>query len=104
MDNPALFEMPDDKMLGGSIAEAAYKTIQALHAHGALDGTHALKVELIMQGAKALDYEFRKDKLSIAAMQLYTKVLDTADGLPTVQAAVDDSFNRLVDSLGGTAT
>jgi hypothetical protein len=55
-----------------------------------------------MQGAKALDYEFRKDKLSIAAMQLYTKVLDTADGLPTVQAAVDDSFNRLVKALEDT--
>lgn len=84
---------------GGPVEQAAGQTIQALKATGTLDASHSLKVELIMQGARALDYEFARAKVSVAAMQLFSKVVDIADGLPTVQQAIDDKFTAMTEAL-----
>jgi len=89
--------------LGGervrAIERAAARTIQALQATGTLDASHSLKVELIMQGARALDVEFARNKVTVAAMQLFSKVVDIADGLPTVQQAINDQFEQMVEAL-----
>lgn len=66
---------------------------------GTLDASHSLKVELIMQGARALDVEFSRMKVTVAAMQLFSKVVDIADGLPTVQQAINDQFERMTEAL-----
>lgn len=84
---------------GGAIERAACVTIAALREHGALDATHTLKVELILQGARALDAEFRHSKVTVAGMQLYTRVLETADGLPTIAEAVTKEFERITEAL-----
>ena len=97
-DNGALFPARR-RTTPGAIEIAAGKTIQARRDAGGIDGTHALKVELIMQGSKALDDEFERDKVTVAAMQLFSKVVDIADGLPTVQEAVNSAFEQLVDAL-----
>lgn len=84
---------------GGAIERAACATIAALREHGALDATHTLKVELILQGARALDTEFKFGKVTVAGMQLYARVLDTADGLPTIAEAVSREFERIAEAL-----
>lgn len=98
MEQDTLFtpKIPDG---GGLILAAANTTIQALTEHGALDATHTLKVELIRQGAHALDVEFARNKLTVAATTLYTKVIEIADGLPTIQQVVTDKFQQLTESL-----
>lgn len=83
----------------GAIERAAATSLQALRAAGTLDETHALKVELIVQGARALDVEFGRGKVTVAAMSLFSKVLDTADSLPTVQQAVNDKFEAMTRAL-----
>lgn len=94
-----LFENATDESGGAGIEQAARATITALLKSGTLDESHSLKVELIMRGAKALDAEFSRSRLSVAAGQLFSKVLDAADDLPTVQEAMDDAFSRLVGAL-----
>lgn len=94
-----LFENATDESGGAGIEQAARATIGALMQSGTLDESHSLKVELIMRGAKALDAEFSRSRLSVAAGQLFSKVLDAADDLPTVQEAMDDAFSRLVGAL-----
>lgn len=94
-----LFETPSESSGGSAIEAAARATIKALAESGTLDASHSLKVELIMRGAKALDREFQRNQLSVAAGQLFSKVLDAADELPTVQEAMDDAFQRLVKNL-----
>lgn len=84
---------------GGTIEAAARATIAALRSTGSLDATHTLKVELIMTGARALDREFAWHKVSVAAMQLFSKVVDIADGLPTIQQAINDQFEAIVKAL-----
>lgn len=93
-------ELPEDKHAGGGdIEAAAAATISALREHGALDATHTLKVELILQGARKLDREFNYGKVTVAAMSLFSKVVDIADGLPTVQQIVSAEFERIVGAL-----
>lgn len=94
----SLFEL-DTETSGGAITRAAQGTIRALEMLGTLDPTHALKVELIMTGARALDIEFSRNKVTIAAMQLFSKVVDIADGLPTVQQAVSEAWDQVVEAL-----
>src|SRR5690625_4043487 len=91
-----LFDNPSGPDGGAGIEQAARATIDALRQSGTMDASHSLKVELIMRGAKALDAEFARSRLSVAAGQLFSKVLDAADELPTVQEAMDDAFQRLV--------
>lgn len=97
-DQGALFG-PPRRTTPGDIEKAAAATIDALREAGGLDGTHALKCELIMQGARALDDEFSRQKVTVAAMQLFSKVVDIADGLPTVREAVNQAFGELVEAL-----
>lgn len=92
---PSVAAPPGD----GPITIAAATTIEALRETGTLDASHSLKVELIMQGARKLDAEFRQGKVTIAAMSLYSKVVDIADGLPTVQQAVDAQFQAMTEAL-----
>lgn len=99
MDQQMLFEQPKPDDGGGLILAAANATITALNEHGALDATHTLKVELIRAGAHALDVEFAKNKLTVAATTLYTKVIEVADGLPTIQQVVSTQFEQMVDAL-----
>ena len=94
-----LFEHPSGESGGAGIEKAARSTIEALQQSGTLDASHSLKVELIMRGAKALDLEFSRTRLTVAAGQLFSKVLDAADDLPTVQEAMDDAFNKLVNRM-----
>lgn len=82
-----------------AIERAAARTIEALQATGTLDASHSLKVELIMQGARALDLEFARAKVTVAAMQLFSKVVDIADGLPTVQQAINDQFAQMIEAM-----
>lgn len=98
MNDNVLFEpqVPDG---GGLILAAANATIEALQDHGALDATHTLKVELIRAGAHALDVEFARNKLTVAATTLYTKVIEVADGLPTIQQVVTDQFQQITKAL-----
>ncbi len=83
-----------------AIEKAADETIGALKDSGGIDATHALKVQLIRTGAKALDREFASGKVTVAATTLFSKVLDAADALPTVQQAVNDSFTKIAAALG----
>lgn len=83
-----------------AIEKAADETIDALRGAGALDATHALKVQLIRTGSKALDREFSSGKVTVAATTLFSKVLDAADALPTVAQAINDSFTRIAEALG----
>ena len=39
------------------------------------------------------------NQVTVAAMQLISKVVDIADGLPTVQEDVNSAFEQLVDAL-----
>ena len=94
----SLFELPEPEN-DGAILAAANETLEALRGAGALDATHALKVQLIRSGAKALDREFAQRKVTVAAMALFAKVLDTAESLPTVAQAINDTFNRMVETL-----
>lgn len=98
-DDGALFPARPRRTTPGPIEQAASETINALRSAGGLDATHALKVELIKQGARSLDDEFERDKITVAAMQLFSKVVDIADGLPTVQEAVNSAFDQLVQAL-----
>lgn len=84
---------------GGPVEAAAAATISALRSTGTLDASHSLKVELIMQGARALDSEFRRGKVTVAATTLFSKVVDIADGLPTVQEAINNEFDRIAKAL-----
>ena len=84
---------------GRAVEKAAAATIRALQDTGTLDASHSLKVELIMQGARALDVEFSRNKVTVAAMQLFSKVVDIADGLPTVQQAINDQFEQMTKAL-----
>ena len=95
---PALFGLPEPEN-DGAIEKAADVTIEAMKMAGALDGTHALKVQLIRTGSKALDREFATGKVTVAATTLFSKVLDAADALPTVAQAVNDSFQRMTAAL-----
>ena len=94
-----LFANPHRKSGGGAIEHAAHVTIEALRGTGTLDATHSLKVELILAGARALDDELQRDKVTVAATTLFSRVVDIADGLPTVQQAIDDQFGRVVAAL-----
>ena len=38
-------------------------------------------------------------KVTVAGMQLYARVLDTADGLPTIAEAVSREFERIAEAL-----
>lgn len=93
---------PED---GGPIETAAVTTIEALRQHGALDATHTLKVELIRQGSRQLDRELTRASaagskgVTVAAIQLFSRVLDIADSLPTVQEAVNAAFDVIADEL-----
>lgn len=95
----ALFGLPEPEN-DHAIETSADETIAALRGAGGLDGTHALKVQLIRTGSKALDREFAGGKITVAATTLFSKVLDAADALPTVAQAVNDSFERIAASLG----
>lgn len=99
MDQGELFAKPPRPHVDGPIYLAAVETIEALRTHGAIDATHALKVALIKQGAAALDREFDKEKITVAATTLFSKVIDVADGLPSVQEAVTKSFDALVEAM-----
>lgn len=99
MDQGELFAEPKRPHVDGPIYLAAVETIEALRAHGAIDATHALKIALIKQGASALDMEFAKEKITVAATTLFSKVIDVADGLPSVQEAVTKSFDALVEAM-----
>ncbi len=94
-----LFANPRRKPGEGPIELAAEKTIAALRETGTLDATHSLKVELILAGARALDSELQREKVTVAATTLFSRVVDIADGLPTVQQAIDDQFSRLTASM-----
>lgn len=94
---PTVYSLPG----GGPIEAAAATTVKALRDTGTLDASHSLKVELIMQGAKALDSELRRGKITVAATTLFSKVVDISDGLPTVQQAVNDTFADIVTALQG---
>lgn len=95
----ALFENPRRKAGEGPIELAAERTIDALRETGTLDATHSLKVELILAGARALDGELSRDKVTVAATTLFSRVVDIADGLPTVQQAVNDQFAEMTKAL-----
>lgn len=94
-----LFDLPSTPAGGDGIEKAARATIDALRGSGTLDASHSLKVELIMRGARALDAEFSRSRLSVAAGAMFAKVLDAADDLPTVQEAMNSTFDRLVEQL-----
>lgn len=94
----ALFSIPEP-VNDHAISLAADETITALRGAGGLDATHALKVQLIRTGAKALDREFAGGKITVAATTLFSKVLDAADALPTVQQAVNDTFERIAAAM-----
>lgn len=94
-----LFPSVNEPAGDGAIELAAATTITALRSTGTLDASHSLKVELIMQGARALDREMVKDKITVAATTLFSRVVDIADGLPTVQEAMDSAFQQLVDAM-----
>lgn len=94
-----LFSIPEPEN-DHAIETAANTTIAALKGAGGLDETHALKVQLIRTGARALDREFSGGKVTVAATTLFSKVLDAADALPTVQQAVNDQFERIAEKLG----
>lgn len=98
---PALFPDPAETAQAGAgaIEQAAALTIDALREHGGLDATHALKVQLIVQGARALDRELRRPKVSVAAIALFSRVTDIADGLPTVQKAVNEQWERITETF-----
>lgn len=96
---PVLFADPRDTSGPGSIEAAAESSIEAMREYGAIDATHSLKIALIMAGARALDREFNRDKVTVAATTLFSRVVDIADGLPTVQQAVSDQFAALTKSL-----
>lgn len=98
-ETPALFADPRDRSVPGSIELAAKESIDAMREFGAIDATHALKIALIMAGARALDREFHRDKVTVAATTLFSRVVDIADGLPTVQQAVSDQFDAIVKAL-----
>lgn len=95
----ALFENPHRKVGEGPIEYAAKATISALMETGTLDKSHSLKVELILAGARALDGEMLREKVTVAATTLFSRVVDIADGLPTVQQAINDQFERLTKAL-----
>ncbi|WP_372593583.1 hypothetical protein [Actinotalea sp.] len=97
--DPALFRLPEPEN-DHAIEAAAETTIAALRGAGGLDATHALKVQLIRTGSRALDREFAGGKVTVAATTLFSKVLDAADALPTVQQAVNDTFERIASALG----
>lgn len=98
---PALFADPHAEARGynGAIEAAAARTIKALAEHGGLDATHALKVELILQGSRALDRELRREKVTVAAIGLFTRVTEIAEKLPTVQAVVADQWEQITAAL-----
>ena len=95
----ALFENPRRTPGEGPIELAAERTIEALRESGTLDATHSLKVELILAGARALDSELSREKVTVAATTLFSRVVDIADGLPTVQQAIDDKFAEMTRAL-----
>lgn len=94
-----LFDNPYRKDGKGPIEHAAHQSINALKKYNALDATHSLKVELILQGARQLDIEFERMKLTTAAGMLFSRIVDIADGLPTVQQAVSNEFDRIAAAL-----
>lgn len=94
-----LFPSLPDAAGGSAVEAAAAATIEALRETGALDKSHSLKVELIIQGARALDRELQRHKVTIAAIQLFSRVVDIADGLPTVQEAVDAKFHEIAEKM-----
>ena len=94
-----LFKNPHRKDGEGAIEYAARRTIEALRQYNALDATHSLKVELILAGSRALDYELTRDKVTVAATTLFSRVVDIADGLPDVKRAVTTEFERMVAAL-----
>jgi hypothetical protein len=102
-DAAVLFEDPREtarKAAGpGEIETAARQSIDAMREYGAIDATHSLKIALIMAGSRALDVELSRDKITVAATTLFSRVVDIADGLPTVQEAVNAQFQRLADAL-----
>ncbi|MEV0890307.1 hypothetical protein [Promicromonospora sp. NPDC050262] len=99
-EEPAvLFADPRDTTEPGPIELAAKQSIDAMREFGAIDATHALKIALIMAGSRALDREFHRDKVTVAATTLFSRVVDIADGLPTVQQAVSEQFAALTKSL-----
>lgn len=98
-DSSAVLFDYTDRQNDHAIESAAEETINALRSAGGIDSTHALKVQLIRTGAKALDREFAGGKVTVAATTLFSKVLDAADALPTVQQAVNDSFTRIAEAL-----
>lgn len=105
-DDPALFDLDaPTPTSAGAIETAAVATIKALRVHGALDATHTLKVELIRQGSRQLDLELarasaaRSKGVTVAAIQLFSRVLDIADSLPTVQQAVEGAFAEIIADL-----
>lgn len=103
----ALFALPEHQTPDGAgpIEAAADTTIEALREHGALDATHTLKVELIRQGSRQLDLELARASaahakgVTVAAIQLFSRVLDIADSLPTVQQAVNAAFDQIAKQL-----
>lgn len=97
---PSLFELPGPEN-DGAIERAADETIEALEMAGALDQTHALKVQLIRSIARALDREMGREKITVAATSLVSKMIDTANELPSVAQAVHEAFDRMADKLGG---
>lgn len=99
MTQGELFPSLGVEIEGHPIHDAARATIEALKSTGVLDASHSLKVELILQGSRALDREFKRDKLSVATTTLLAKLVDVAEGLPTVQQAVNDTFITLVEAL-----
>lgn len=94
-----LFPLPAEDAVDGAIQAAAARTIRALQETGTLDASHSLKVELIMQGSRALDREMSRQKVTVAATTLFSRVVDIADGLPTVQQAVNDTFEQLTRDM-----
>jgi len=101
-EQPGLFADPHAAPDGapGPIEAAAARTIKALADARALDETHALKVELIRQGARTLDRELRvRQKVSVAAIALFSRVTEIADGLPTVQQVMNSEFDRITAAL-----
>lgn len=98
-DDDGLFPNPSSPPGSSRIRDAAGVTITALRKAGALDDTHALKVALIEEASAALDREFARSRVSVAATTLFGRTLDTADSLPTFQEAVEDSFQKLTEKL-----
>ncbi len=94
-----LFENPYRKEGKGPLEFAARASINGLRKYNALDVTHSLKVEMIIQGARMVDLEFARGHASTAAGNLFSKLIDIADGLPTVQQAVTSEFDRIAAAL-----